>query len=334
MYSPSRKFARCRVKGYEVGIDLIVDIPRYSPMHRFLHTFVTPLIVLAASNAAKGLNVPNSPLLRTDAGLTYRVWLPADFAQRRGDVPLIIFSHGFGGCAQQSHTLTKSLADAGYAVFAPNHHDEGCDRYQGNMAAAFGAGGLHPEQPFTQPEKWDQTTEKSRRADIEAMINLALDQEPYRTAIDPSRIAVMGHSLGGYTGLAMAGAWSTWKDERIKCVLALSPYAAPFMAANTMNKFTVPVMFQTGSNDFVIGPTLLNPGGGYEKVTAKKYMVVLNGAGHFAWTELNPTYQKTIAAYAVAFFNRELRGLPAPLLNKEANGQVKKYMQADAHSFS
>jgi pimeloyl-ACP methyl ester carboxylesterase len=101
-----------------------------------------------------------------------------------------------------------------------------------------------------------------------------------------------------------------------------------------MNKFTVPVMFQTGSNDFVIGPTLLNPGGGYEKVTAKKYMVVLNGAGHFAWTELNPTYQKTIAAYAVAFFNRELRGLPAPLLNKEANGQVKKYMQADAHSFS
>src|ERR1700712_972164 len=128
-------------------------------MHRFLHSVMTPLIVLAAASAAKALDVPASPLLRSQSGLTYRAWLPADFAKRRGDVTLVVFSHGFGGCAQKSNTLTQALAHAGYAVLAPNHRDEGCERYLGNMTAAFRAGGLRPEQPFTQPEKWNHTTE-------------------------------------------------------------------------------------------------------------------------------------------------------------------------------
>src|SRR3954470_9445885 len=108
-------------------------------MHRILHAAIAPLVVMALANAAKGLEIPDHPLLKTDRGLTYCAWLPKDFASRRHDVPLILFSHGFGGCAQQSNTLTQSLADAGYAVLAPNHKDEGCERYLGNMAAALGA---------------------------------------------------------------------------------------------------------------------------------------------------------------------------------------------------
>src|SRR3954469_25672419 len=109
-------------------------------MHRILHAALAPLVVMAASGAARALNVADAPLLKTDTGLTYRAWLPRGFESARGTVPLILFSHGFGGCAQQSYSLTKALAAAGYAVLAPNHKDEGCARYFGNLAAALKAG--------------------------------------------------------------------------------------------------------------------------------------------------------------------------------------------------
>ena len=249
---------------------------------------------------------------------------PADFAHHRHDVPLILFSHGFGGCAEQSRTLTQALADAGYAVLAPNHKDEGCSRFKGNLLGALQAGNLKPEQAFTDPGTWTQETEISRRDDMKALLAFALGHAPYKDAIDPSRVAVMGHSLGGYTALALAGGWDNWRDPRFKCVLALSPYAAPFVAAGRMDKIAVPVMYQTGTRDIGIGPVLLRRGG-YDQTKARKYLVELKGAGHFAWTELNPLFQKTIADYAIAFFDRELRGKPAPPLDAAPTGQVAQY---------
>ena len=293
-------------------------------MHRILHTALAFLAVLTTSSAARSVTTPVPPLLKTDAGLAYRVWLPKDFARRRRDVPLILFSHGFGGCSEQSRTLTQALADAGYAVLAPNHRDEGCSRFRGDLVGALKAGSLRPEQAFTDPGAWTAQTEVSRRDDIQALLEFALSHAPYKDAIDPEHIALMGHSLGGYTGLAMAGGWDSWRDSRIKCVLVLSPYAAPFVAQDRMGAIAVPVMYQTGTRDIGIGPLLLKRGG-YDRTTARKYLVELRGAGHFAWTELNPVFQKTIADYAVAFFDRELRGLPAPLLDAPASGQVAQY---------
>lgn len=295
-------------------------------MHRFLHAVISPLIVLAASTAAKALDMSDHPLLKTDKGLTYRAWLPRDFESRHHGVPLILFSHGFGGCAQQSASLTQALADAGYAVLAPNHRDEACDRYLGNLSSIFAAGDLRPEQPFTQPGAWNETTERNRRDDMEALLDYALSHAPYKHAIDASRIAAMGHSLGGYTALGLAGGWESWHDPRIKCVLALSPFITPYLVSRRMGDVAVPVMYQTGTRDFAIAPPLLKQGG-YAQTRARKYLLELKGAGHFAWTELNPLFQKTIAAYAVAFFDRELMGKPAPLLDETAARQVARYMR-------
>lgn len=296
-------------------------------MHKILHSAITALVVLGNSHSAKALHPPTSPLLKTDTGLTYRAWLPHDFASRRGDVPLIIFSHGFGGCAQQSQTLTASLALAGYAVLAPNHRDEGCDRYRGNVAMALAAGGVRPEKPFTQPQLWTASTESGRRDDVEALLSFALNNAPYKNAIEPERIGLMGHSLGGYIALGIGGAWQGWRDKRVKCVLALSPYAAPFVTHNTLHGIQVPVMFQTGTRDIGIGPVLLKHGG-YAQTPGRKYIVVLRGAGHFAWTELNPEFQQTIADYAIAFFDRELMGKSASSLDEPAHGQVSEYRRS------
>jgi dienelactone hydrolase len=57
---------------------------------------------------------------------------------------MIVFSHGFGGCATQSRFLAAALADRGYWVFAPNHKDARRGRR---------GGGVKPDEPFREPEK-------------------------------------------------------------------------------------------------------------------------------------------------------------------------------------
>jgi len=38
-------------------------------------------------------------------------------------VPLVLFSHGLGGCALQTIFFTEELARHGYVVAAPDHAD-------------------------------------------------------------------------------------------------------------------------------------------------------------------------------------------------------------------
>jgi predicted dienelactone hydrolase len=292
-------------------------------MHRFLHATVTPLVVFAAACIARGVEPDDSELLRADEHLTYRHWLPRDFGRTR-KVPLILFSHGFGGCAHQSASLTRALADAGYAVLAPNHKDEG-ERYFRSMRQALRAGSLHPEQPFTDPASWDAATELARGDDIKALFDHAHQSPFYRNGIDFDHVGLMGHSLGGYTALALGGAWNSWRDPRFKAVLALSPYVAPFLAKGTLGDIGVPVMYQTGTRDIAIGPALTR-GGGYAATRAPKYLVVLKGAAHFAWTEISHSYRDVIALYAAAFFDRTLKGRQAPLLDQPPGPKVARYL--------
>jgi predicted dienelactone hydrolase len=285
-------------------------------------------LLLAAAcffTAAPVLAAPVRQTLKTDSGLTYSEWLPRDFSAHHHDVPLILFSHGFGGCAQQSRTLTQALADAGYAVLAPNHKDKGCERYTTGMVSGLWKmmTGRGPDRSFNSDAKWDATTEVSRHDDMEALLDFALSHEPTKSAIDPARIGLMGHSLGGYTVLGLAGAWPQWRDPRFKAVLALAPFSAPFLDKDTLGKIIIPVMFQGGTSDALVSSRMVAQS--YAMVTAPKYLVMLKGGGHFVFTELNKTYQATIAAYAIAFFDATLRGKSAPLLDRPAVRQVARF---------
>jgi predicted dienelactone hydrolase len=283
------------------------------------------ITALALLTAAPVLAAPVKQTLTTDSGLTYSAWLPKDFARHHHDVPLILFSHGFGGCAQQSRTLTQALADAGYAVLAPNHKDKGCERYTTGMVSGLWKmmTGRGPDKSFGDDAKWDADTEVSRAHDMKALLDFALSHAPYADAIDPARIGLMGHSLGGYTVLGLAGAWPQWRDPRFKAVLALAPFSTPFVDRGTLGKITIPVMYQGGTKDRLIEPALVAQS--YAMTRAPKYLVMLKGGGHFAFTELSKSYQATIAAYAVGFFDSALRGKSAPKLDRPAGGQVARF---------
>ena len=272
-------------------------------MLRRVRILTLVLMAVLTSTASIAEDTSTAPLRLQAAGLDVAAWIPN--ASTPGPWPIVIFSHGFHGCSTQSTFLMKALADSGYAVFAPNHKDFACRNLRAWMS--------RPEAEFQDPRGWTDGVYADRAQDLEKLID-ALSHDPrYNAApFDWSHLALAGHSLGGYTVLGVGGGWPRWKDSRVKAILALSPYAAPFIYKETLKDLDAPVMYQGGTRDYGITPFINKGNGAYPQSPAPKYYVEFDGAGHFAWTDLNPKYQSAIIDYSRAFLDRYLKGRPFP----------------------
>jgi hypothetical protein len=95
---------------------------------------------------------------------------------------------------------------------------------------------------------------------------------------------------------------------------ANTPWPAPKIESflEDRSHLDVPVMYQGGTLDIGITPTVRRLGGAYDLTSSPKYYLELAGGGHFAWTNLNKSYQPTIDDYALAFFDRYLKGATDP----------------------
>lgn len=248
----------------------------------------------------------------TIAGLEVAIWSP-DVPRRKS--PVILFSHGFRGCNTQSKFLMNALADAGYAVFAPNHNDAAC----GNPAKWL----ERPDKSFLNARQWDMASYFDRAKNMVTLLN-ALEKDDRFALLDWAHVGMAGHSLGGYTVMGLAGAWPQWKDKRIKAVLAMSPYVSPFVLKRTLYSIEVPVMYQGGTRDFGITPFITQKDGALSQTLSPKMYLELNGAGHFAWTDLRDKYHATINAYAVAFFDHCLKNKPLAYDLPKGKGQVAR----------
>jgi predicted dienelactone hydrolase len=281
------------------------------------------------------------------------VWYPSDDAQvafsysraisttlafngrtttRCGRFPLIIFSHGLGGCGTQSIFFTETLARQGYIVAAPDHDDAYVCRVDGSAGEANAGGGTAHEPSVYNPQLWIATTYFERRADVELVIG-EMTAGDWSQVTDPGEIGMAGHSLGGYTALAMAGGWASWYDARIKVALLFSPYAFPFAIQQTLSNVRVPLMYQGAELDLGITPYLVGPTGAYSLSNAPKYFVKLHGGSHITWTNATCSGESTVAgclaaaanaelidAYGIAFLNLYLKHQRSALLTSNGAG--------------
>ncbi len=138
--------------------------------------------------------------------------LDAPFADVEGPRPLVVFSHGYSLGPEWYATLLEHYASHGFVVLAPEHVES--DWFQA-WAASF-----------------------DRPRDIEGTLDLAEELTAAGGAlagkIDVGSVAVAGHSYGGYTALAMAGAQIDFDGFNAGCA-ALAPddpkafLCAPFL---------------------------------------------------------------------------------------------------------
>ncbi|WP_245281454.1 alpha/beta fold hydrolase [Rhizobium sp. AAP43] len=100
----------------------------------------------------------------------------------RGEHPLLVFSHGYGGSWRNLSWLASALVERGYVVAAPDH--PGTTTFNKDAAQAA--------------KLWERPQDLSRV--IDALLS------DTAITVDPQRIAAIGHSLGGWTVAALAGA--------------------------------------------------------------------------------------------------------------------------------
>lgn len=245
-----------------------------------------------------------------------------------GRYPLVIFSHGLDGCGTQSVFLTEQLARAGYIVASPDHADAGCSS-DGGLAR------WHlPQQSFMTPMRWTERSYRERYRDLEAVLDWITGPSSFLTSvIDAEKIAAAGHSLGGYSALALAGGWETWRDPRIKAVLVFSPWARPFAVRKRMPAIHVPVMFQGAQFDLGITPWIRGERGVFAQAAEPKLYVELTAGSHLEWTNAVCLGHFTVAAcldkkanarlinaYSIAFLDRYLRGRADALDHANGSG--------------
>ncbi|MBX3172529.1 MAG: alpha/beta fold hydrolase [Candidatus Eremiobacteraeota bacterium] len=243
---------------------------------------------------------------RQMAGRPVMIWLPKSSLR----APVVIFSHGWRGVNHQSAPLMRALARAGYVVVAPNHKD-----------ALFGTGiPPDPQVSFDEPTMWTADTYRDRAEDL-ASVWAALKSE-YKNRVDPERLVLMGHSLGGYTAMGLSGAVPAWDSYGFKprAVVCFSPFTTPYLAHGSL-ALRAPVMYQGGSEDDFITPPVARPDGTYARSSKPKVFVEFEGAVHTSWSVLDPDYEEPIEAYTLAFLDHFVKGKPlAPILRQRPAG--------------
>ncbi len=207
---------------------------------------------------------------------------------RAGPFPLVILAHGFGGDPVALRWLAENLASKGYVVVGPHFGDPPItdgSRFIGPLA------GRPLDIAFV-------AAEAVRRAGAH-LGALA--------AADPSRLALIGYSMGGYGALTDAGAGldpalgpathgaltpfvaggpraAELKVSHLAAVVAIAPAsrfaATPAWAPGALAAVTAPTLFIVGNQDTIVG---YDPGvkSLFEAEThAPRYLLTFQNAGH------------------------------------------------------
>lgn len=147
----------------------------------------------------------------------------------KGKFPVVIISHGSGGSHLLYRVVAQYLTEHGYIVAMPEHH--GNNRNDNSLEG-------------------DNRNLTLRTQHIQLVIDTLLSDSEWCEQIDTEHIFMIGHSMGGCTALAIAGAvpWSRERseievvhDHRVKALLLLAPATPWFQHPDSFKQVNLPI---------------------------------------------------------------------------------------------
>ena len=229
----------------------------------------------------------------------------AEVLDSGGPYPIVLFSHGFMGVRFQNFTMAEYLASHGFVVVSIDHY--------GNAVFVNPPGpSLIPFNPFS-----SATVAEDRIADVEFVFHelqrMNRESGAWHKLLDLERFGISGHSMGGFTSLAVGPAF-----DFVKAIAPLEPaWFGDFPL-----EFSKPFFLLQGDIDTFVGPMNESVRELWEDVAStRKIHVNLISGGHFS-----PTDACALIPPPLTFFAKECE---PPLVDYHlANEVLNAYITA------
>jgi predicted dienelactone hydrolase len=225
-------------------------------------------------------------------------------APKEGRFPLIILSHGSGGSHLVYRTLTHYLARNGFIIGIPEHPFN--NRRDNSLAGTV-------------------ENLRNRPRHIRTAIDWFFANNRFAGFLRPDTVAIIGHSMGGYTALAVAGGVPTstpdespdeqplkisiTPDTRVNALVLLAPAAVWFREKGALNEVNVPMLILVGEKDEYTPESyharlIINGVPDKNKIQHR----LVSNAGHFSFLSPFPdflTNESFLPSQDPSGFNRE-----------------------------
>ncbi len=221
--------------------------------------------------------------------------------------PLVVISHGFGADRKFFAYLARHLASNGLTVAALEHPGSNAKRSL-SVSSVNNPSELLPATEFV-----------TRPLDVSFVLDelAKLNQQPglLQGKLNTQQVSVIGHSLGGYTALALAGgevnlaelrqfcknstpigqALGDWlqcaatdlperklqqRDQRVKSAIALNPLVGNLFG-KSLTQVTIPVLLLAGTED-TITPAINHQLRPFTQLRSPKYLLTAIGGTHLS----------------------------------------------------
>jgi dienelactone hydrolase len=225
----------------------------------------------------------------------------------KGPHPLIVFAHGFALTPATYSRLMRAWAQAGYVVAAPVFPLE-------NANAPAG-----PDESDLVNEPRDVSFVITRLLVLNARAKGAL-----AGTVDPSRIAVAGHSDGAVTALAVAYD-RRFRDLRVNAAIVLSGAALPGMGRFPSKG--APLLAVQGTADPINAPATTTAY--FVRAHRPKFLLWLLGASHRPPYTFQEPQLLIVERTTVAFLDHYLLGRPLRAFEETARRPGLTRLTAD-----
>ncbi|MFB6276313.1 MAG: alpha/beta hydrolase [Halothece sp.] len=226
--------------------------------------------------------------------------------------PLVILSHGYAANRRFLTYLARHLASHGLTVVALEHPGSNLEILS-DAEFSLNPGKLLPPQELV-----------DRPQDIRFLLDelreLNDNSQFFPHPLNTENVTVIGHSLGGYTALALAGGELDFKavrqfcrqvkplgrspadwlqcaaaqlpnstlslrDSRVTRAIALNPMISQMFGEDGLNQVKIPTLIFSSSKD-AITPALTNQLQPFTQLSGEKYLLTAIGATHLSVTDI------------------------------------------------